>query len=218
MRNLKKYLPIILSFIFVLSLIFTNYSFARGGFSSSRSSGSSYRSSGGSSYRSSGSSKPAGNSYRSSNSGSSSSTSGNKYRASNSNSSGTTQRYKTTKAEREQIKSSKKNGNYFKNKNDAMKSFQEKNKNTYKNNFDKEPTTRPNYIPQQTTIANGTSVNVIYNPSYRGYGYMNNGAWIVYDVMTDIAMMNLLMQRQGYYVDTRPVVVHDGCFLATVIR
>jgi len=54
------------------------------------------------------------------------------------------------------------------------------------------------HIPE-TTQVNGKPVNIRYNSSYGGYGYMRGGRWVFYDVMTDMVMLNMLMRGGGYY-------------------
>jgi len=106
----------------------------------------------------------------------------------------------------------------------AQKSFKEKMKNDpnfskkYPNKFDKQPATRPDYIPQSHSVG-GVSYNVTYNNG--GYGYMGPlGTFIMLDMMTDIAVTNAMLSRQGYgtYSATgAPVVVRTGPAGAVIV-
>jgi hypothetical protein len=70
--------------------------------------------------------------------------------------------------------------------------------------FDKEPATRPSYVPQSYN-----NQTVVFNNG--GYGYYGaGGGWnalhtyMLLDTMSDVAMMNA-MSHQGYYYDTPAV-------------
>lgn len=87
--------------------------------------------------------------------------------------------------------------------------FKQKNADKYKNDFKTEPTTRPSYIPQ-TTVVGGTTVNIIHNPGYGGYGYYNAlGAFILFDALTYHAHENY--SRDVSYYNNQPVV-YDNSF------
>jgi hypothetical protein len=47
---------------------------------------------------------------------------------------------------------------------------------------------------------------VRYRPSLGGYGYYNPslGRWVLYSVMSDALMTNLLMRNNGYYYGSPP--------------
>lgn len=72
---------------------------------------------------------------------------------------------------------------------------------SYQTTFAKEPTTRPDYVPQSTKV-DGTTVNVVYNTRYGGYGYMFGGSWRSYDPFMDLLMWDMLLNRHA-----APVVV-----------
>ena len=112
-------------------------------------------------------------------------------------------------------------GSGYKSKDQAVAAFKEKHASTYTNKFTSEPKSRPEYIPQSTSVG-GKTVNITYNSGYGGYGYMHplTGAWMAYDVMSDMAMMSMMMNRHGYtYVDgpgyAQPVVVGGGYYSNT---
>lgn len=90
------------------------------------------------------------------------------------------------------------NGTSFKSRNEAVNDFSTKYATKYPNKFTSEPSTRPSYIPQ-STMYNGQSYNIIYNPAYGGYGYWYGGQWMMYDLMRDTMMMSMLMNNHGYY-------------------
>jgi len=55
--------------------------------------------------------------------------------------------------------------------------------------------------------------NITYNQRCGGYGYYGpGGAWIMYDVMRDAVMVDMLMSHNNYYVGAAPapVVVTDS--------
>jgi hypothetical protein len=64
-----------------------------------------------------------------------------------------------------------------------------------------------------TTTVGGSNVNVSYNSQYGGYGYMHPtlGTWMMYDMISDAAMMSTMMRNDGYYVGQPSTVVYsDG--------
>lgn len=71
----------------------------------------------------------------------------------------------------------------------------------YTAKYDKEPATRPSHIPTTTSVG-GQNVNITYNSGMGGYGYYHPslGTWMMYDALTDAAMMSTLMHREGYVV------------------
>ena len=105
----------------------------------------------------------------------------------------------------------KKNGTSFKSRKAATAAFKKKNATKYTSNYKSKPATRPNHIPQTTSVG-GRNVNVTYNVGHGGYGYMGVGGWVMYSVMADVAMTNALMRNQGYahpgMYRTSPVIVH----------
>ena len=101
----------------------------------------------------------------------------------------------------------KQNGLAFSTKTDAINHFKTQNSSKYTTKFAAEPKEKPSYIPNATTVG-GKTVNITYNQSHGGYGYMHpvTGAWMMYDVMSDMVMMNALMSNHGYHVGPAPVV------------
>ena len=93
------------------------------------------------------------------------------------------------------------NGKTFSSKAEATAQFKKDNAAKYTAKFDKEPSSRPSYIPQSTKVGN-QNVNVTYNNTYGGYGYMHPtlGTWMMYDAMTDAVMLSALMNQNHYTV------------------
>ena len=116
----------------------------------------------------------------------------------------------TTKPKRSQADQklhdkAKANGTAYTSKASATKAFKEKNASQYKSTYSTKPTSRPSHIPESTSVG-GKSYNVTYNQQHGGYGYMGaSGSWMMYNTMTDIAMISLLMSRNNYYYDTVPI-------------
>ncbi|MCK9272457.1 hypothetical protein M0P65_02820 [Candidatus Gracilibacteria bacterium] len=100
-------------------------------------------------------------------------------------------------------------GTQFTSREAAQTAFKQKYATQYTNKFDREPATRPEHIP--ATFKDGNrNVTVVYNQGNGGYGYYGpSGAWIMYDAMRDVAMMNMLMSRNNYAV-VQPVVVQQS--------
>ncbi len=167
--------------------------YARGSSSSggSRSSFSGSRSSSGSSGRSSGSS------WGSSSPKSSGSSSSSGWGSSGSRFSSGSSSPKLSDADRALATKAKSSGTLFSSRDDAVKDFGNKYSPQYTNKFVSEPSQRPSYIPNSTTV-NGQPVNIIYNSGFGGYGYWLAGSWIMYDVMRDAAMADTLMRRHNY--------------------
>jgi hypothetical protein len=108
-----------------------------------------------------------------------------------------------------------KSGKAFTTRESAVADFKTKNATSFTNKFTSEPAKRPDYIPSNYTTG-GKSYNIIYNPTVGGYGYWNGGGpglgtWIMYDTLSDMAMMNTMMSRQNYYVG-EPVVASSSFF------
>lgn len=105
----------------------------------------------------------------------------------------------------------KKSGTSYKSRKEAVSAFKQKNASKYPSKFTRRPATRPNYIPR-TTVVNGQSVNVVWNPGLGGYAYMNAlGTLVLYDAMADAMMRDRLMRNAGYYhpgMNTGPAVIH----------
>ena len=50
--------------------------------------------------------------------------------------------------------------------------------------WDREPSTRPDYIPYGATLRNGSYANVYFNPGYGGYGYFDSlGNWMMWNTL-----------------------------------
>jgi hypothetical protein len=95
------------------------------------------------------------------------------------------------------------NNTAFKNRDEAAREFKTKYADQYKSTgYNVEPPTRPTHIPR-TYVYSGVPYDVIYNPVYRGYGYMSPTGWMFYDAMADSYMMNRLM-NDNYYWYGRP--------------
>jgi hypothetical protein len=112
-----------------------------------------------------------------------------------------------------------KSGKAFTTRESAVADFKTKNATSFTNKFTSEPAKRPDYIPSNYTTG-GKSYNVVYNPTVGGYGYWNGGGpglgtWMVYDTLSDMAMMNTMMARQNYYVGT-PVVASSTSFVTVM--
>lgn len=92
-------------------------------------------------------------------------------------------------------------GKSFSSKADATAAFKKDNAGKFSSKYDKEPATRPSHIPQSTKVGN-QNVNINYNSTYGGYGYMHPtlGTWIMYDMMSDAVMMSAMMHSHGYHV------------------
>lgn len=100
--------------------------------------------------------------------------------------------------------SAMKAGTAFKDQSSAMNDFKAKNGSRYQNNFKTEPAVRPNYIPGRTNV-NGQDRDVIFVQG-RGYGYYDSlGTFMMYDAMSDMMMMNMLMSHSNYHYPNMPV-------------
>jgi hypothetical protein len=108
-------------------------------------------------------------------------------------------------------KAAKTSGKAFTTKDAAVADFKAKSATKYTSTYKTEPTTRPSHIPTTTTVG-GSNVNVSYNSQYGGYGYMHPslGTWMMYDMISDAAMMGVMMSRDGYYVGAQPAVIHHS--------
>ena len=109
-------------------------------------------------------------------------------------------------------KAAKTSGKAFTSKDAAVADFKAKSAAKYTSTYKTEPATRPTHIPMTTTVG-GSNVNVSYNSQYGGYGYMHPtlGTWMMYDMISDAAMMSTMMRNDGYYVGQPSTVVYsDG--------
>lgn len=90
----------------------------------------------------------------------------------------------------------------FKDREAAVGRFQTDKASSYSNKFDREPASRPQWVPQTYTLSGGMSVSVGYVPWMHGYGYWNPmlNTWVAYDLMQDEMMMGQMMAQEGYLV------------------
>lgn len=115
------------------------------------------------------------------------------------------------------LRDAKANGTLFKSRDEAVTDFKSRYSSQYQSKFSSEPASRPAYIPQ-TYVSGGNTYNVIYNPTFGGYGYTNSlGAFIMYDAMSDAIMMNHLMNHHGYAHGIAPNAVHDDSGYGTAL-
>lgn len=102
----------------------------------------------------------------------------------------------------------KMNGTAFQSREQATSNFKQKYGSQYTNKFSSEPKSRPNYIPQTTNVG-GRNYTVIYNQGMGGYGYCGlGGRWMMYDMMMDMAMVDMMMGNHGYYYGAPPSGSH----------
>jgi hypothetical protein len=90
-------------------------------------------------------------------------------------------------------------GRSFANRAEAVRDFQTKHAAKYPSTFEREPGTRPPYIPQ-TVWVDRRSYPVYYDWRYGGYGYWDGPVWRAYEVVRDAVMLNALMDRHQYVV------------------
>jgi len=122
----------------------------------------------------------------------------------------TAKKPKLSKTERKRKEAAaKKKGTSFKSKKAAQEKFKKDHAKKYSATYKSKPATRPGHIPQTTNVG-GQNININYNSTYGGYGYMSGGRWMLYDAMRDIVMMNMLMSQNNYVV-----IRDDGvCFIS----
>ncbi len=124
----------------------------------------------------------------------------------------TTTAPKRSAAQQKSFESSKKNGTSKMTKTQSMDKFKNDPamKSKYTSKYSSKPATRPSHVPATTRVGN-TNVNINYNSSMGGYGYMNTlGAFIMYDMMSDALMRDRMMTNNGYLYAGHPnvAVVH----------
>lgn len=124
---------------------------------------------------------------------------------------GVSSRSNTSGVSRAQYDRSRAAGTTFQNRSQAESAFRQRNAGQYSSRYTQQPATRPSHIPQSTRV-DGRNVNVTYNAGLGGYGYLHPtlGTWILYDAMTDAAMMSVLMSRGGYYYGAAPGTYYGG--------
>lgn len=89
---------------------------------------------------------------------------------------------------------------------EAKKAFVQQHRDKYKQKptpGEPAPAKRPSYIPSNTTV-DGRQYDVTYNVGQGGYGYWNGGApglgtWMMYDALSDAAMVSMLMRQNDPY-------------------
>ena len=120
-------------------------------------------------------------------------------------------RSNTSGVSRSQYERSRAAGTTFQNRSQAESAFRQRNAGQFPSRYATQPSTRPNHIPQSTRV-DGRNVNVTYNAGLGGYGYLHPtlGTWILYNAMTDAAMMSILMSRGGYYYGGAPGTYYGG--------
>lgn len=125
---------------------------------------------------------------------------------------------KRSPAQQKSFEQASKNGTVFKSKSAAQSAFKKKNAGKYGSKYATKPATRPSHVPQTTSVG-GSNVNISFNASHGGYGYMHPtlGTFMMYNAMSDAIMMQSLMRRNHYIVDTphvavAPVVIHRRSF------
>jgi hypothetical protein len=167
------------------------------------------RSGGGSSYRSTPKPKPSANNQSRQNRDARANRNNNRsWGNSNRNSNRNSARSNQTRADRALHDRAKKQGTHFQSRQQATSAFK-KNKGAeisrkFPTKFDSKPATRPDYIPQSTSVG-GKTYNITYNQQYGGYGYMDAlGTFIIYDMLTDAAFMNTQMRSYGYAYGPAP--------------
>ncbi len=111
-----------------------------------------------------------------------------------------------SRADRALFERARTKGTAFSTRSEALKAFEQRNRGKFQNHFSSRPTSRPDYIPRYTTGSNGSRYSVKYRPDLGGYGYYNPslGRWVLYRVLGDAVMMNMLMRHQGYYYGGYP--------------
>lgn len=131
---------------------------------------------------------------------------------------GVSSRANTGGVSRAQYERSRTAGTTFRNRSQAETAFRQRNTGQFPSRYAREPAARPTHIPQ-TTRVDGRNVNVNYNAGLGGYGYLHPalGTWILYDAMTDAAMMSILMSRGGYYYGPAPGAYGGGGLLTGLL-
>lgn len=119
--------------------------------------------------------------------------------------------------ERAKYESAVKSGKHFTTRESAVADFKAKNASKYTAKFDKEPATRPSYIPTTYRDSTGTTRKITYDSRGGGYGYWSGGGsglgtFIMFDALSDMVMLNALMDKDGYYVGNVPpaTVIHQN--------
>lgn len=117
----------------------------------------------------------------------------------------------TSKADAARYEAASKSGKTFATRESAVADFKANNAAKMPSRYDVEPAQRPSHIPTSYADSSGTRRDVVYNQNGGGYGYYSGGGpglgtFMLYDAMSDAAMMNTMMSRQNYYVGSAPQV------------
>ncbi len=88
-------------------------------------------------------------------------------------------------------------GANYRSREEAVQAFKAKEGAKYSTQFDREPPSRPAYIPE-TTNRGGNTYNIIYVPQYRGYGYYHGGSWVPYSLWDDHSQVDRIMRSGNY--------------------
>ncbi len=107
--------------------------------------------------------------------------------------------------------SARRSGTLFASKTEASRAFRNSYGRDYASTFASEPQVRPSYIPSSAMVG-GRNVNIVYSPALGGYGYLHPllGTWMLYDALSDAAMLDRAMYGRGYYWGGAPVYVSHG--------
>lgn len=119
---------------------------------------------------------------------------------------------KVTKVESPRLKTyneAKAGGTLFSSKAEAQNAFKNKYAAQYTSKYASEPATKPAHIPQAVKDAGGVERPIVYNQGSGGYGYWsgggpNLGTFIIYDALSDMIMLNMLMNNHNYQYGPPP--------------
>jgi len=110
-------------------------------------------------------------------------------------------------------------GTAFKTKAEAVDSFKKVADTKYTSKFEKEPTARPEYIPNDYSVG-GKTVPITYNQMSGGYGYTDpiTNAFILYSLasMASDSHRDVVMAKDGYYVG-EPIKPSHGLIVAIML-
>jgi len=77
----------------------------------------------------------------------------------------------------------------------AMTDYRKNRASEVKKSWDKQPDTRPDYIPQSVNVG-GRSQTVVFNNG--GYGYYMGGAWTPLDYAMHMVVTDAMLRNHGY--------------------
>lgn len=126
---------------------------------------------------------------------------------------------KMSAADQALMTKAKQNGTSFSTASAAKADFQSKYASKYNSSFATEPATRPPYIPK-TYSTGGQNVTIIYDHSHGGYGYYDpySHGWMAYNMMADMAMLDVAMHNNGYYYGQPVNYQQDDQTVTTVTK